>query len=513
MGLTIDDVFEEIGSMGRYQYTLVMVMGLMKMFGYAFQAMISTFLSAEPPWRCKDNSTVCNLTGIFKPGDDNYDFRCSISRHDWEFDTSKFNSVVSEWDLVCDVSALSSLTRSVLFLGFLIGVLLGGFLSDKFGRRLLVYIPCSMCNVLALLASFVHVYWLYVLLRVLVGVFVGCGTLCAYVLTVEFVGKRHRHAAGTALWFFWPTSLMMMALLAYLIRDWRTLNIVGAAPGLLQIFLWWYIPESSRWLLVKGRAKEASEQLLKVAKVNKKEIPLDKLTLVDENPTQQRLGDIRDLFSTSTMVTRTLISWFIWFVVTMVYYGVSFSAGAFGGNRYLVFFLTSLIEIPSNYTAIVACKKIGRKKTTIIGLIISSIASAVAVLFQRDLSNTGFLVARIIFASVIAKFFINMAFATIYVFSTELFPTVVRNLGVGSSSAVGRVGSMAAPYLIWLVRFHVLVPYSIIAALCLAASVLCCLLPETKDAPTLEVMDSIKGDSNSETFQMGQREDINDENN
>lgn len=64
---------------------------------------------------------------------------------------------------------------------------------------------------------------------------------------------------------------------------------------------------------MKGRAKEASEQLLKVAKVNKKEMPKDKLTLVDENPTHQRLGDIRDLFSTSTMVTRTLISWFIWY--------------------------------------------------------------------------------------------------------------------------------------------------------------------------------------------------------
>lgn len=279
------------------------------------------------------------------------------------FSSNHTISISFQWDLVCDVSALSSLTKSVLFLGFLIGVLLGGVLSDKFGRRKLVYLPCSMCNLLALLASFVQAYWLYVLLRVLVGVCIGelrpfsnsvagsnllqtlphlpnfytsfqtnrrktlcarrihlvlniaaecchqqyfhgcqcaefqtalpsrwnlfsfagsvillcalqqlsvkpvrasflslismwleitfplliktfplptgCGTLSAYVLTVEYVGKRHRHVAGTALWFFWPTSLMMMALMAYLIRDWRNLNIVGAAPGLFQIFLWW----------------------------------------------------------------------------------------------------------------------------------------------------------------------------------------------------------------------------------------------------------------------------------
>ena len=103
MGLTVDDVLEKIGSMERYQYRLVMMMGLMKMFGYAFQAMISTFLSAEPPWRCKGNSSTCNLTGNFKPGDDNYKFRCSIPREDWEFDTSEFNSVVSEVSVAGDV--------------------------------------------------------------------------------------------------------------------------------------------------------------------------------------------------------------------------------------------------------------------------------------------------------------------------------------------------------------------------------------------------------------------------
>lgn len=45
------------------------------------------------------------------------------------------------------------------------------------------------------------------------------------------------------------------------------------------------------------------------------------------------------------------------FVIALVYYAVAFSTGTFGGNRYLVFFLASLVEIPSNYTAIVLCKK------------------------------------------------------------------------------------------------------------------------------------------------------------
>lgn len=96
MGLTIDDVMEKIGSYGRYQHKLLLICGFMKVFGDGFQMMVPTFLSAEPPWRCKENSSACNLTGIFKPGDKNYKFRCSIPRDDWEFDTSDFNSVVTE---------------------------------------------------------------------------------------------------------------------------------------------------------------------------------------------------------------------------------------------------------------------------------------------------------------------------------------------------------------------------------------------------------------------------------
>ena len=113
MGLTIDNFLEKIGSFSRFQYKLLFFCGFMELFGAGLQIMIPTFLSAEPPWRCKANSSACNLTGIFKPGDEKYNYRCSIPRGDWEFDTTEFNSVVSEvrlkversWKLPENISA------------------------------------------------------------------------------------------------------------------------------------------------------------------------------------------------------------------------------------------------------------------------------------------------------------------------------------------------------------------------------------------------------------------------
>ena len=96
MGITVDDVMEKIGSYNRFQYRLLLICGFIKTWSDGLQMMLPTFLSVEPPWRCKANSSACNLTGIFKPGDENYNYRCSIPRDVWEFDTSDFTSTVAE---------------------------------------------------------------------------------------------------------------------------------------------------------------------------------------------------------------------------------------------------------------------------------------------------------------------------------------------------------------------------------------------------------------------------------
>ena len=78
----------------------------------------------------------------------------------------------------------------------------------------------------------------------------------------------------------------------------------------MPFFLWLHslIPESVRWLLKKGRQTEAREILSKVARVNGKEMPREMLCL----PKEERLGDLRDLFSSFKMAHKTLGIWYMW---------------------------------------------------------------------------------------------------------------------------------------------------------------------------------------------------------
>ena len=61
MTLSVDGFLAKIGSMGRFQWVLVCVVGVM-LVPVTFQTLIMTFLGLEPPWRCVRNSSVCNFT-------------------------------------------------------------------------------------------------------------------------------------------------------------------------------------------------------------------------------------------------------------------------------------------------------------------------------------------------------------------------------------------------------------------------------------------------------------------
>lgn len=80
------------------------------------------------------------------------------------------------------------------------------------------------------------------------------------------------------------------------------------------------------------------------------------------------------------------------------------------------------------------------------------------------------------------KFCITASFTIVYVYSAEIYPTVVRNIGVGTSSMCARIGSILAPFVRELGNAtHAAVPLACFGGLSVASGLLVLLLPETNN--------------------------------
>ena len=66
----------------------------------------------------------------------------------------------------------------------------------------------------------------------------GGASVAIFVLVTEFVGVRHRSMMGMSLWYCWSISLMALAGLGFLIRDWRMLSIATSVPGIFALLGW-----------------------------------------------------------------------------------------------------------------------------------------------------------------------------------------------------------------------------------------------------------------------------------
>ncbi|NXV27494.1 S22AD protein, partial [Rissa tridactyla] len=77
------------------------------------------------------------------------------------------------------------------------------------------------------------------------------------------------------------------------------------------------------------------------------------------------------------------------------------------------------------------------------------------------------------------KFTASASFSTSYVYSAELFPTVIRQTGVGLCSMLARVAGIMAPLIGLLTQYHRAIPMAIFGSVPMVGGLFCFLLPET----------------------------------
>ena len=91
---------------------------------------------------------------------------------------------------------------------------------------------------------------------------------CCFVLAVEVVGPRWRVFCGVVIEFFFVGGELLLALLAWWLRDWRKVQLAAVLPGFLFLSYYFLLPESVRWLVQAGRHREARAVVARVARGN-----------------------------------------------------------------------------------------------------------------------------------------------------------------------------------------------------------------------------------------------------
>ncbi|XP_059674761.1 solute carrier family 22 member 13-like [Gavia stellata] len=391
----------------------------------------------------------------------------------WVYPSAQPPSLLTEFDLVCDRKDLNDISQSIYMVGLLLGAMIFGPLSDRIGRRPIFLISILLQCLFGVAIAFVPHFYVYMAFRCIVGASVSGILITVLALATEWVGVSSRPKAVLISHCFVAIGQMLLAGLSYGIRNWRLLEIAGSAPMFALFFYIWVLPESARWLVTKGRLEEAKKVLQKAASINKRTIPPGLLQQLKPE-TQTKSGSTLDLFRKKHLRKVTLIMSCTWFADSLVYYGLSLSVTSFGLDIYLTQLAFGAVELPARFCCIFLLQWFGRRKTQAVLLLLSGLMCLVITGIPEDQP-----VATTVLA-IIGKFTATASFSTSYVYSAELFPTVVRQTGVGLCSMSARVAGIMAPLIRLLGQYHRAIPMAIFGSAPVVGGLLCVLLPETR---------------------------------
>ncbi|XP_043076663.1 solute carrier family 22 member 5 isoform X2 [Puntigrus tetrazona] len=269
----------------------------------------------------------------------------------WEYDKGTYiSTIVSEWDLVCSDDWRAPLTSSLFFCGVLTGSVISGQVSDRFGRKIVLFVTMGIQTVFTFIQVFSPSWLIFCLLFFIVGIGQISNYVAAFVLGMEILSPSVRDIFSTlGVCLFFSIGYMMLPLAAYFLRDWRMLLLALTVPGLFCVPLWWFIPESPRWLLSQGRVDEAEVILRKAAQMNGIKAPDVIFPGIQsrENAGRLRTYSLCDLLKSTNIRCITVLLCLVWSAVSIGYCALSLNTSNLHGNIYLNCLLSAVVEVPA----------------------------------------------------------------------------------------------------------------------------------------------------------------------
>jgi putative MFS transporter len=342
--------------------------------------------------------------------------------------------IAREWGL--DTITVGYLL-SVGYLGMFLGALLFGRLADVIGRRkVLIFVIIIESIFTAACGLAPDLSTLYTL-RFLAGIGLGGALPQPAVYVSEYIPKGRRGLFLGLVETSWVYGAILSLLIPYFLLPslgWRLTFSVALLPLIALPLTLAYLPESLRFLMARGRVEDVNSLLRKIGITELKEVKLD----------SAKKYSLKDLFSPKYM-KRTLLLFILWGGLIYTYHGIflwlpTIYAKQFGLEDVTSIgwsLLVTLFQIPGYYSASFLLDRIGRRKVLAIYLTAAGLASALLSL-RIDLPWV------FLFSSMISFFNLG-AWAGLYAYTPELYPTEIRGTGSGAAASFGRLMGILAP--------------------------------------------------------------------
>lgn len=335
------------------------------------------------------------------------------------------------------------------------------YINLRYGRRPILIATLLLSGVCGIVKSLSVNYTMFASMEFVTALVAGGTYMTVFIMAIEFAGPTKRVFSGTLISTMYSASQAVTGVVALLVPNFRTFLQILYVPNLLVLTFIWLVPESVRWLMSTGQMERARPIIMRAAKINKIQLSpaaLESITASNEFLEQPKIpGDTIDhnqrqpitfmsVLRSRILLTRLTILAFIWFMTKFIYYGMTIQALELSGNKYVNYILVNLVELPAMFISYILMERLGRKWTLCASLLLTGVACVA----KEFIPTNEWLVATIVYF--FGKYCVTTAFAIIYVYSTELFPTAQRHSTMIVCLTVGSLGSIIAPFTTLLVR-------------------------------------------------------------
>lgn len=407
---------------------------------------------------------------------------------------------------------VNGLQVSMIFISILIGSMLSGQISDRFGRKKPIIFSSGMMFILSLGSAISPNITVLILFRSFLGLFVGFFAPLGATMLAELTPLLSRGRFMALIQLSLSFGMIFGICMGLVILDdlkhgnWRLLIAVCTFPVILSfICSLLFLEESPRYEIVIGKYDSAFKIIDNINAMNGRR-KFEKLSTDQKNGLikwsfnlsktflPEDAASVRALFKDHGKLI-TPILWIDWFATSFIYYGIVFflpetiekingegkGAESQGFIQLLASTITELFAV-ALAALIIDMKHFGRKNSMIIFYEITAVISIIVYLDQKS---------HFIYWATLAKFFIASTAVFCFQYTSEVYSTKCRTTGLGMGSGIGRLGGMSMSWVcVSLANIDPVAPFLAFATLAMIAGIINYLLPFDTTGRALDTFES-----------------------